>query len=211
MKKKIPITSSIDDKKLTQTRGRGYRSFELAGDGVVVEYKEDRSYSKWKIPYEQVEFDEVCINRKPENVEVALFISVLFNMVALAFFLAWLIDGKKLEYTLIGILGVLTIIFMSAWARQMLKHEVIKRLVGEQTINFYYRETDQTIVDQFVETLRKTRRNYIRHKYATIDEYIPIETQQDSLLWMYQNKHIEKGEYERLLQELNDLRLIRGD
>jgi hypothetical protein len=211
MAKKELITSKIDDKKLTQTRGRGYRSFELAGDGVVVEYKEDRSYSKWKIPYEQVEFDEVCTNRKPENVEVALFVSFFFNMVALAFFLAWLIDGKKLEYTLIGILSVLTISLMSAWARHLFKHEEIKRLDGEQSISFHYRETDKPVVDEFIETLRKSRRNFIRKKYATIDEYIPIETQQDSLLWMYQNKHIEKGEYERLLQELNDLRLIRGD
>jgi len=127
------MKSVIEDKKLIQKKGRDFRNYEILEDGVLFEYKNEGNYLKYKIPFDDIEFNEIINNKKPNRNEVILFASVIINI---SLFLFILMDNQitqpLLSAILFGMLGSI-----SLWASKILKKESIKFLEGKQNLSFF--------------------------------------------------------------------------
>lgn len=109
------MKSVIEDKKLIQKKGRDFRNYEILEDGVLFEYKNEGNYLKYKIPFDDIEFNEIINNKKPNRNEVILFASVIINI---SLFLFILMDNQitqpLLSAILFGMLGSI-----SLWASKI--------------------------------------------------------------------------------------------
>ncbi|MCB0381197.1 MAG: hypothetical protein KDD24_08065 [Flavobacteriales bacterium] len=201
------MKSVIEDKKLIQKKGRDFRNYEILEDGVLFEYKNEGNYLKYKIPFDDIEFNEIINNKKPNRNEVILFASVIINI---SLFLFILMDNQitqpLLSAILFGMLGSI-----SLWASKILKKESIKFLEGKQNLSFFYSKDDEETVDNFIHLLQDAKKNHFRQKNLKIDECVPTEIQKSNFLWLYRSNQITKEEYEDLITQLDNLRIIKGD
>jgi len=201
------MKSVIEDKKLIQKKGRDFRNYEILEDGVLFEYKNEGNYLKYKIPFDDIEFNEIINNKKPNRNEIILFGSVIINI---SLFLFILMDNQitkpVLSAILFGMLGSI-----SLWASKILKKESIKFLEGKQNLSFFYSKDDEETVDNFIHLLQEAKKNHFRQKNLKIDECVPTEIQKSNFLWMYRSNQITKEEYEDLIAQLENLRIIRGE
>lgn len=201
------MKSVIEDKKLIQKKGRDFRNYEILEDGVLFEYKNEGNYLKYKIPFDDIEFNEIINNKKPNRNEVILFASVIINI---SLFLFILMDNQitqpLLSAILFGMLGSI-----SLWASKILKKESIKFLEGKQNLSFFYSKDDEETIDNFIHLLQDAKKNHFRQKNLKIDECVPTEIQKSNFLWLYRSNQITKEEYEDLITQLDNLRIIKGD
>lgn len=201
------MKSVIEDKKLIQKKGRDFRNYEILEDGVLFEYKNEGNYLKYKIPFDDIEFNEIINNKKPNRNEIILFASVIINI---SLFLFILMDNQitqpLLSAILFGMLGSI-----SLWASKIFKKESIKFLEGKQNLSFYYSKDDEETVDNFINLLQEAKKNHFRQKNLKIDECVPTEIQRSNFLWMYRSNQITKEEYEDLIAQLENLRIIKGE
>lgn len=205
------MKSTLENNKLTQKNGKDFRSFELYENGVIAEYKHEGDYSKYEVEFENIEFKEIIVNKKPNKAEVGLFFSVLINLFFLLYILVDQLEDKELSSTIIGGAGAGMIGGTSAWAAKLFKKEYIKHLKGKTTISFLYRNKEKEVVDEFIDMLKTAKQQYFRKTYLKIDEYIPTEQQKQTFLWLYQTNQIGKKEYEDMLNELENIRIIKGE
>jgi hypothetical protein len=201
------MKSVIEDKKLIQKKGRDFRNYEILEDGVLFEYKNEGNYLKYKIPFDDIEFNEIINNKKPNRNEVILFASVIINI---SLFLFILMDNQitqpLLSAILFGMLGSI-----SLWASKILKKESIKFLEGKQNLSFFYSKDDEETVDNFIHLLQDAKKNHFRQKNLKIDECVPTEIQKSNFLWLYRSNQITKEEYEDLIEQVENLRIIKGE
>lgn len=205
------MKSTLEKSKLTQKNGKDFRTFELYEKGVIAEYKHEGDYSKYEVEFENIEFKEIIVNKKPNKAEVGLFFSVILNLFFLLYFLVDQLKDKELSSTIIGGVGMGIIGGTSAWAAKLFKKEYIKHIKGNATISFFYRKGEKELVDEFIERIKKAKKVHFRNTFLKIDEHIPTEEQKQTFSWMYQTKQIDKNEYEDMLKELENIRIIKGE
>jgi amino acid permease len=130
------MKSIIENKRLTQKKGSDFRYFEILEDGVLFEYKNEGNYLKYKIPFDDIEFNEIINNKKPNRNEIILFSSVILNISLLLFILMNnQITKPTLSAILFGIIGSI-----SFWGAKIFKKESIKFLEGRQNLSFFTRK-----------------------------------------------------------------------
>jgi len=201
------MKSIIEDKRLTQKKGSDFRYFEILEDGVLFEYKNEGNYLKYKIPFDDIEFNEIINNKKPNRNEIILFSSVILNISLLLFILMNnQITKPTLSAILFGIIGSI-----SFWGAKIFKKESIKFLEGRQNLSFFYSKEDEETVDNFINLIQDAKKTHFRQKNLKIDEYVPTEIQKSNFLWMYRSNQITKEEYEDLVKQLDNLRIIKGE
>ena len=205
------MKSKLENNKLTQKTGTDFRSFELLENGVRTEYKHEGNYSNYEAPYHDIEFNEIIVNKKPNKAEVGLYFSVLLNLFLILYLVVQQVQDKDMSSTIIGGLGFGIIGGTSAWAAKLFKKEFIKHIKGVATISFFYRKGEEAVVDEFISKIKVAKRNHFRNIYLKIDEHIPTEQQKETFLYLYQNKQISQAEYEQVLKELENLRIIKGE
>lgn len=205
------MKSILENNKLTQKNGKDFRTFELYEKGVIAEYKHEGDYSKYEVEFENIDFKEIIVNKKPNKAEVGLFFSILINLFFLVYFLVDQLKDKEISSTIIGGAGMGIIGGTSAWAAKLFKKEYIKHIKGNSTISFLYRKDEKIIVDEFIESIKKAKKWHFRNTFLKIDEHIPTEQQKQTFLWLYQTNQIEKNEYENMLKELENIRIIKGE
>ena len=96
------------------------------------------------------------------------------------------------------------------WAKGLFKFRKIKILEGDQNISFFYFEGQQKEVDEFISSLKKYRRKYLRGKYMKYDELDDEDVQKGVYTWLYKEKIITREEYKDLSDEINNGRIIGG-
>jgi len=205
------MKSTLENKKLTQKNGKDFRVFELYDKGIIAEYKHEGDYSKYEVEFENIDFKEIIVNKKPNKAEVGLFFSVMINLFFLLYFLVDQLKDKEISSTIIGGAGMGIIGGTSAWAAKLFKKEYIKHIKGNTTISFFYRKNEKEVVDDFIELIRKAKKLHFRTTFLKIDDHIPTEQQKQTFLWLYQTNQIDKKEYEDILNELENLRIIKGE
>jgi hypothetical protein len=205
------MKSTLLNNKLTQKNGKDFRTFELYEKGVITEYKHEGDYSKYEVEFENIEFKEIIVNKKPNKAEVGLFFSVLINLFFLLCILVDQLKDKEISSTIIGGAGMGIIGGTSAWAAKLFKKEYIKHIKGNTTISFLYRNKEKEVVDDFIDMIKKAKQQHFRNTYLKIDEHIPTEQQKQTFLWLYQTNQIDKKEYEDMLNELENIRIIKGE
>ncbi len=205
------MKSNHENQKLKQKIGKDYRYFEIIENGVLVEYKHQGDYSKYEIEFENIDFAEIVVNKKANKMEVFLLVSIIINICFFILFLLDQVNEEKLSSTIINGVAMGSIGAISVWAAKLFKREYIKHIKGNSTLSFSYRKKEQTEVDEFIGLIKIAKKNYFRSTYLKIDKYIPIQQQKQTFLWLYQTKQIDKAEYENMLEELENIRIIKGE
>jgi len=121
----------------------------------------------------------------------------------------WLIKitGSEIIASTIGF-GIVA--GLTVWSVTLFKTKKELILKGAKNLFFFYDQKEIEKVDDFVETLKKHQKEYIRKKYMVIDELIPRETQEQTFYWLRERKFINRGELEIMLEDLENRRLIKG-
>jgi hypothetical protein len=198
--------------KLTieQKRGRQLRKYQILDDEVKAELKTDSTYQSFSFKFDDIEFNEMVVDTKPNPVEIGLFLSVMFNLIFAVILVSdWAekmqIGTVAVSSTLMGVMSG-----MSIWAYNLFKFEREKILKGTQNIFLFYSKKDQGEVDIFIQTLKKKQKEYFRKTFMHFDDTLDLWTYENRLKWLLDKKFIEKEEYKNLQEEVNNRRLL-GD
>ncbi|MDP3463533.1 MAG: hypothetical protein Q8S18_12145 [Bacteroidales bacterium] len=196
--------------EIYQTRGKEIRGYKIKKDGLDSEIKSNGNHQSFKIRFEEIDFNEIVSTKKPQPIEVGLFISVFFNLILLlVIFSDWLIKTSGNE-TIISIVAFGLLGGLSVWMINLFKRSKEKILKGSQNIFFFYEPKEQSTVDSFIENLKIKQRDYMREKYMQIDTLRPKERQEQTFFWLHDREFISKQELEMLIEDLNNRMIIDG-
>ena len=196
--------------EIYQKSGKEIRGYKIKKDGLDSEIKSSGNYQSFKIRFEEIDFNEIVSTKKPQPIEVGLFISVFFNLILLlVIFSDWLIKTSGNE-TIISIVAFGLLGGLNVWMINLFKRSKEKILKGAQNIFFFYEPKEQSTVDSFIENLKIKQRDYMREKYMQIDTLRPKERQEQTFFWLHDREFISKKELEMLIEELNNRMIIDG-
>jgi len=193
---------------IEQKKGRQLRKYHILDDQVKAELKTDSSYQSFAIKFDDIEFNEMVIDRKPNPVEIGLFMSIFFNILfAIILISDWAI---KMQIGTVAISSVLmgVVSGMSVWAYNLFRFEREKILKGTQNIFLFYSKKDMTEVDNFVQLLKRKQREYFRNTYMHFDDTLDLWTYENRLKWLLDKKFIDKEEFKVFQEEINNRRLL---
>jgi hypothetical protein len=196
--------------KLTieQKRGRQLRKYQILDDEVKAELKTDSTYQSFSFKFDDIEFNEMVVDTKPNPVEIGLFLSVMFNLIFAVILVSdW---AEKMQIGTVALSSTLMggVSGMSIWAYNLFKFEREKILKGTQNIFLFYSKKDQGEVDVFILTLKKKQKEYFRKTFMHFDDTLDLWTYENRLKWLLDKKFIEKEEYKNLQEEVNNRRLL---
>jgi hypothetical protein len=195
---------------IEQQRGRQLRKYQILDDEVKAEIKTDNSYQSFAFKFDDIEFNEMVVDRKPNPVEIGFFFSVMFNLIFSVVLLAdW---AKRMQIGTVAISSTLMAVVsgMSVWAYTLFKFGREKILKGNQNIFLFYSKRDQEEVDNFIQLLKKKQKEYFRRTYMHFDDTSDLWAYESRLKWLLDKKFIDREEYKNLQEEINNRRLL-GD
>lgn len=193
---------------IEQKRGRELRKYQILDDEVKAEIRTDSSYQSFSFKYDEIEFNEMVVDRKPNPVEIGFFFSVMFNLILVVVLLSdW---ATRMQ---IGTVPISTVLMgvvsgMSVWAYTLFRFSREKILKGPQNIFFFYSKKDRGEVDNFIRLLRMKQREYYRRTYMPFDDTLDLWVYESRLKWLLEKRFIEKEEYRDLQEEINSRRLL---
>lgn len=193
-------------KTIHQTFRGNFKKYEITEKGLVLESKNSNDYIAYNVEYEDLGFDEIVRKFVPSRFEYAIFFSALLNLVLIGVLLHPYISLKWLQFLIVTI--VVGVVFFLA--KNLFKFRKIKILEGDQNISFFYFENQQEEVDEFIISLKKYRKKYLRGKYMKYDELDDEDVQKSVYTWLYKEKIITREEYKDLSDEINNGRIIGG-
>lgn len=195
---------------IEQKRGRQLRKYQILDDVVKAEIKTDNSYQSFSIKFADIEFNEMVVDRKPNPVEIGLFLSVMFNLIFTVILISdW---AKKMQIGTVAISSTLMGIVsgMSIWAYSLFRFQREKILQGTQNIFLFYSKKDQEEVDAFILMMKNKQKEYFRKTYMHYDDTLDLWTYENRLKWLLDKKFVDREEYKNLQEEINNRRLL-GD
>jgi hypothetical protein len=193
---------------IEQKRGQQLRKYKIFDNEVKAEIKTGNSYQSFAIKFNDIEFDEIVVDRKPNPVEVGLYLSIIFNIVFSVVLISdW---AKKMQIGTVATASTLVSIVsgMSFWAYSIFRFEREKILKGAQNIFLFYSKKDQEEVDDFILILKKKQKEYFRKTYMHFDDSLDFWTYENRLKWLLEKKFIDKEEYKNLQEDINNRRLL---
>jgi hypothetical protein len=197
--------------QLIQKRGGDFRRYHFGYDGLKISTYTMETYQTYTYKYEDIEFAEIVTIQKPAIHRIILFFSVLLNFLLLLFLAAPYIVALSGSKYVLWIPVIVATVAMSMWAFLIFRKKFEKMLTGPINVVFYYDRNDRRIVDEFVESLKNKQRDFLRKKYMRIDQYIPVDQQQQRFSWMYDRDFITRSELEILMEETDILRMSKGN
>jgi hypothetical protein len=197
--------------QLIQKRGGDFRRYHFGYDGLKISTYTMETYQTYTYKYEDIEFTEIVTIQKPAIHRIILFFSVLLNFLLLLFLAAPYIVALSGSKYVLWIPVIAATVAMSMWAFLIFRKKFEKMLTGPINVVFYYDRNDRRIVDEFVESLKYKQRDFLRKKYMRIDQYIPVDQQQQRFSWMYDRDFITRSELEILMEETDILRMSKGN
>jgi hypothetical protein len=197
--------------QLIQKRGGDFRRYHFGYDGLKISTYTMETYQTYTYKYEDIEFTEIVTIQKPAIHRIILFFSVLLNFLLLLFLAAPYIVALSGSKYVLWIPVIAATVAMSMWAFLIFRKKFEKMLTGPINVVFYYDRNDRRIVDEFVESLKNKQRDFLRKKYMRIDQYIPVDQQQQRFSWMYDRDFITRSELEILMEETDILRMSKGN
>jgi len=197
--------------QLIQKRGGDFRQYHFGYDGLKISTYIQETYQTYTYKYEDIEFTEIITIQKPSLHSIILFFSVLLNISLLLIIAAPYISSLAGSIHVIWIPVVAATVAMTLWGFFLFKRRFEKMLSGPINVVFYYDKNDRQIVDEFSESLRNKQRQFLRNKYMRIDQYIPVDQQQQKFSWLYNRDLITRSELEILMEETDILRREKGN
>ncbi|WP_339791456.1 hypothetical protein [uncultured Imperialibacter sp.] len=196
--------------EIAQKRGRQIRKYQVQDDGVKSEVKTDGTYHSLMLKFEDIEFDEIIVDRKPNPVEMGFFLSVLFNLIFAVILLSDWFERMQVGTIVTSSMLMGVVSGMSVWAYTLFRFDREKILKGPKNIFLFYSEKDQAEVDNFIDLLKSKQKEYFRKMYMDLDDTSDLWAYEGRLKWLLDKKFIEKEEYKYLKEEISNRRLL-GD
>lgn len=197
-----------DNLIIAQKRGRQLRKYHILDDQVKAEIKTDNSYQSFAFKFDDIEFNEMVVDRKPNPVEIGLFISIFVNILFLIILISDWASKMQIGTVAISSASMGVVGGMSIWAYNLFRFEREKILKGAQNIFLFYSKKDQIEVDDFIMLLKKKQREYFRNTYMHYDDTLDLWTYETRLKWLLDKKFIDKEEYKNFQQEIINRRLL---
>jgi hypothetical protein len=197
--------------QLIQKRGGDFRRYHFGYDGLKISTYIQETYQTYTYKYEDIEFAEIVTIQKPAMHSIILFFSVLLNFLLLLFIAAPYIVSLTGSKYVLWIPVIAATVPMTLWGFFLFRKRFEKMLTGPINVAFYYGRNDRLIVDEFVASLKYKQKDFLRKKYMRIDQYIPVDQQQQRFSWMYERDFISRGELEILMEETEILRMSKGN
>ncbi|TAH25119.1 MAG: hypothetical protein EAZ07_08120 [Cytophagales bacterium] len=195
---------------IEQKRGRQLRKYQILDDEIKAELRTDSTYRAFSFKFDDIEFNEMVVDTKPNPVEIGLFLSVLFNLMFSVILISdW---AEKMQIGTVGVSSTLigVVSGMSIWTYNLFRFEREKILKGTQNIFLFYSKKDQQEVDDFIQVLKNKQKEYFRKTYMYFDDTLDLWTYESRLKWLLEKRFIEKEEYKNLQEEITNRRLL-GD
>jgi hypothetical protein len=189
--------------KLNQKKNFKTSHFELREHGLYVTKKSLHDNIEEEISYEDISNKIVRLTIK-EPFYIFLTVGfVISGIIALA-------NGSLSGFFLLILVAVLFLIRFQASI-----HKIINiYLQSNKAISIEADIPDSNSVEEFVELLKTTIKNYLIKKYAPLDKDLPIEGQLNSLVWLKNNNYLNDDEFkeykEKLLRCKNDSKIGFG-
>ncbi|NMM47837.1 hypothetical protein [Marinigracilibium pacificum] len=196
--------------EIYQKKGGEIRGYKILNDVIEAEIKHNGNHQIFQIRLEEIFFNEMVQKRKPQPLVIGLFFSLMVNFILLVFLFADRLTGFVGNETIISSMAFAVLGGFSFLIMNISKNNTEKILQGMHNIFFFYNKKDQLEVDKFINTLKTTQRKYIRNKYMKIDDYSPKETLEQTISWLYERNFISNNEFEGLLSELRNRKIIDG-
>ncbi len=178
-------------KLLVQKRNFTLNCFEIKEKGLLVSLKSFSEKFEEEFNYEDISSRMTRTIKKETG---WLFFSSVFGLVGI--------------FTLLGgsFVGFLVCLAVSAVFLVILKlttKEMVNLYVhGERVIPVYADNPDKKTVEEFIETLKTTKRNYLISKYGKIDRDLPVEGQLNNLIWLKNADYLSEEEFLGLKENL---------
>jgi hypothetical protein len=185
-----------------------FRNYSILPEGLRIEFKAGGSYSQQTVKFEDIGFEVQLLRYKPSVIAIALFISVALNI---SFLIGFFLSKAPVlnDNFLTGIIMV-SIVFMSVWARMLFKFDKEKFLLGVINIPFWYFEKYQPLVDRFIADLKTAKNDYFRNKYFKLEEEDDFQSYKDRLIWLKTEGYITQEEYKQALAQSDFKKQIKG-
>lgn len=193
---------------IEQKRGRQLRKYQILDEEIKAEIKTDTSYQSFAIKFDDIEFNEIIVDRKPNPVEVGFFLSVFMNLLFVVILISDWVKKMQIGTVAISSAAIGVVSGLSIWAYSLFKFEREKILKGTQNIFLFYSKKDQKEVDEFILHLKKKQREYFRNTYLPFDDTLDLWAYENRLKWLLDKKFIEKEEYKDFQEEINNRRLL---
>lgn len=198
-------------KALHQKYNRFSKSFEILEDGVMVKDKSPSFNNEYKVHFEDIGTEELILNKKKDSAITILLLSLLFNAIFACYiiFQDYEIPHKYLILILNACLIPFYIVIGIYWSE--FKNESIKVLKSKNPINFFYREKDRKEVNDFINLIKESKKQFFIKQYYKVDNLIPVEVQKHRIHWLYESKYISESDAKFILGELESKRIIEGE
>jgi hypothetical protein len=196
-------------RELVQKRPGLLRKYIIDKNGVEVEIKGYRTYTNRLVKFEEIGTD-ISIAGSTNNVWLIwFFISLCVNLFLVFHILKVEMRMTDEQYWIIQ--SSLFFLAIVAFV-QIFREDREKRLHGEQIyLPFIYSKKTKHEVDVFIQTILSVRRSYYREKFMNLDRNLDDMMHKMNLRWLLNSEMISDEEYNELMTELENRRIIRGD
>lgn len=186
------------------------RSFEIVEDGVLVDIQNLNNIQRYKVNFDEIRKDEYVNIKRPDAIVVLFVFSALFNAIFLSIIVTEYaqIAFENSRWIVLGIFSFLVMILIGF--KEQYQKVYLKSLESNKPLNFIYTKKTSKEVDKFINQIKSKQKEYLRKKFFKVDPIIPFETQKSRILWLYETELISAIEYEQILTELENNRLIKG-
>lgn len=197
--------------KLTQKIRKDKRSFEIVEDGVLVDIQNLNNIQKYKVNFDEIRKDEYINIKRPDPIVILFIFSAVFNAIFFSIIVTEYaqISFENSRWTVFGIFSVLIMVLIGF--KEQYQKVYLKSLESNKPLNFIYTKKTTKEVDEFIYQIKAKQKEYLRKKYFKVDPIIPFETQKNRILWLYETELISAIEYEQIMTELENNRLIKGE
>jgi hypothetical protein len=158
--------------------------FEIRDKGLFVSLKSFSSRFEEEILFEEIS-NRVTRTAKKETVLV--FFSSAF---ALAGLLS-LLRGSVTGFIVLLIIALLFLLLLKISIQNL----VNLYIHGDKTLQIKADKPNAQEVEDFLETLKKVKKDYLISKYGKIDKDLPIEGQMNNLIWLKNLDYLSEEEF----------------
>jgi len=193
--------------ELVQKKSRLYRKYYLLPDGVKFEFKIEEGYYVQTIKFEEIGFDEQIHDRSRTSIEMGLGLSIMINIILLIVIFGNKRLNEPMSYsTIIGIPVSMSIFFLFFF-----KRNVLKFIVGNKNLSFWYDKKYKVGVDDFIQKIKDAKKQYMIDKYLYIGEEEDSFIVKNRLKWLKNEGYINEEELNKWISHLETRKIIRGE
>lgn len=184
-------------KQLRQNKNFVKRELRFTDSKLFYNISKFGNGNEFDIPFENLDGEKV--SHKSIN-HTLLIIAIIIYLITIIVQLSLYREGK--EEILVGLLwaGLGTIFLVLYFLSRQNLWKI--RLANDNFIYIHKNVPSKSVTDQFLSELMKSRNEFLKENYATVDENLSYESQLNNLKWLKSINAISKEEFDQKYTEL---------